>query len=92
MTKQEFKLKYFTNNFYWIDFNNYLMLQNIGVEFGCLNPVGTTSVIQWHDDFANLGFRTVNNKPTRFQKECFLLAGKTATSYKDMINDYFNLK
>ena len=92
MSKQEFKQKYFTNNFYWINFNNYQTLQAIGVEFGCLNPVGTTSIIQWHDDFYNLGFRTVGNKPTKFHKECFLLAGKKATSFDNMLNDYKQIR
>ena len=58
MNKKEFKQKYFTNNFYWINETNYENLQNIGVEFDCINPSGNKSIIEWHDGFKNLGFRT----------------------------------
>jgi hypothetical protein len=92
MTKLEFKQKYFTNNFYWVDVSNYKELQNIGIEFGCLNPSGKKSLINWHDGFQNLGFRTCDNRPTKFQKECFLLHNEKATSYEEMINDYKKLK
>ena len=92
MTKREFKQKYFTNNFYWVNRNNYKELQEIGVEFGCVNPSGDKSIIEWHDGFVNLGFRTRNeNMPTKFQKECFLTSKETATNYSEMIISYKTL-
>ena len=93
MERQEFKQKYFTNSFYWVDKDNYEKLQNIGLEFGCLNPSGETSIIEWHEGFNNLGFRTYakNGNITRFQKEPFLLHNQTATSFEEMINDYEHL-
>ena len=86
----QFKNKYFTNNFYWVNESNYKKLQEIGVELGCLNPNGTTSIIEWHDGFKNLGFRTYesNNFITRFQKEAFLISGKSATDYEEMLTEY----
>ena len=90
MTRKEFKQKYFTNNFYWINKSNYKQLQNIGVELGCLNPSGDISIIDWHDGFNNLGFRTYkkNNNITKFQKEPFLMHNEEATSFNAMLNDY----
>jgi len=94
MTEQEFKEKYFTDNFYWVNEHNYERLQNIGVELGCVNPSGVKSIIQWHDGFKNLGFRTrdENNGVTKFQKEPFLLHNHTATSFDEMIQNYESLK
>lgn len=91
MTREQFKEDYFTDNFYWVNKDNYEQLQNIGVEFGCLNPCGDKSIIEWHEGFKNLGFRTYNNKPTKFQKESFLLHGHSATSFEEMMNDYRKL-
>ena len=90
----QFKNKYFTNNFYWVNESNYQKLQEIGVEFGCLNPSGTTSLIKWHEGFKNLGFRTSerNNGITKFQKESFLLHNETATNYEEMLAEYELLK
>lgn len=92
--KSEFKNKYFTDNFYWVNENNYQKLQEIGIEVGCLNPIGETSIIKWHDGFKNLGFRTysLNNGITRFQKEPFLLHNETATNYEEMLAEYELLK
>lgn len=92
MNREEFKLKYFTNNFYWVNNKNYKQLQEIGLDFGCFSPIGDVSIIEWHDGFNNLGFRTYGSSPTRFQKECFLVDGDTATSFEDMIKDYKSLK
>lgn len=91
MTKKEFKKKYFTNNFYWISKDNYQQLQHIGIEFDCVNPLGYKDIINWHEGFKNLGFRTYekNNNVTKFQKEPFLLHNESATDYKAMITDYF---
>jgi len=92
MTKEEFKQKYFSNNFYWVNQNNYKELQEIGIEFGCVNPLGNKTIINWHNGFVNLGFRTRNEgMPTKFQKECFLTYNETATNYDEMILDYNNL-
>lgn len=90
---QSFKEKYFTNNFYWVNEGNYEQLQSIALEVGCLNPLGDKSIIQWHEGFKNLGFRTYerNNNVTKFQKEPFLLGGETATNFDEMIKDYESL-
>ena len=42
MTDKEikFKEKYFTNNFYWVNKDNYLRLQQIALEVGCLCHTG----------------------------------------------------
>ena len=93
MTKQEFKQKYFTNNFYWVSKNNYEKLQNIGIEYSCLNPSGEASIINWHEGFKNLGFRTYqkNSNVTIFQKEPFLMSHEVATNYSSMLIDYKKL-
>lgn len=90
MTAAAFKQKYFTNNFYWVNESNHQRLQEIGLEMGCLNPVGETSIISSHQGFNNLGFRTYerNGNVTRFQKEPFLLHDQTATNYEEMLADY----
>lgn len=93
MTKSEFKQKYFTNNFYWVNEKNYEKLQQIGIEVGCLCHTGDTSIIKWHEGFKNLGFRTYekNNNITIFQKEPFLLHTEKATDYDKMIKAYSEL-
>jgi len=90
MKKKEFKKKYFTNNFYWVTKQNYEQLQKIGIEFGCLCHTGKKEIIDWHDGFKNLGFRTYekNNNITQFQKEPFLLCVEEATSFEEMLKDY----
>ena len=94
MTKEEFKRKYFTNNFYWVNKENYKQLQEIGIEVGCMNPIGDSSIIEWHEGFKNIGFRTYekNNNITQFQKEPFLLHTDTATDYKEMIDSYIGIE
>lgn len=86
--RQKFKDKFFTNNFYWVNKENYLKLQEIGLKVGCLCHTGKTQIIEWHDGFKNLGFRTrpENNNVTMFQKECFLVHNQTATNYDEMLN------
>ena len=73
MEKKEFKQKYFTNNFYWVNKENYKRLQEIALEVGCLCHTGKAEIIEWHEGFKNLGFRTYekNNNVTVFQKESF---------------------
>ena len=90
MEIEEFKQKYFTDNFYWVNQSNYKELQEIGIEFGCVNPNKDKSIIEWHNGFANLGFRTYkrNGNVTVFQKEPFLPYNQKATSFEDMISDY----
>lgn len=90
MTKQEFKQKYFTNNFYWVNKENYKQLQEIGIELGCVNPNKEPSMIEWHEGFKNLGFRTYerNNNVTVFQKEAFLVNNQTATDFNEMLSVY----
>jgi hypothetical protein len=94
MNKKEFKLKKFTDNFYWINEDNYKRIQEIALEVGCLCHTGKSEIIEWHDGFKNLGFRTYekNNNVTVFQKEPFLLDGHEATSYNNMIFDYKTLQ
>ena len=91
MTRQEFKKKYFTNNFYWVNEKNHKQLQDIGIEFGCLNPLGYPGKIQWHEGFNNLGFRPNGDHPTKFQKEGFLSDKESATSFEEMLDDYKDL-
>lgn len=94
MTKEHFKKKYFTNNFYWVYKENHKELQRIGIEIGCLNPLGKKEHIDWHEGFKNLGFRTYeeNNYITKFQKEPFLLHNEDASSFQKMLRDYKQLK
>lgn len=71
MKLQEFKQKYFTNNFYWVNEKNYKQLQEIALEVGCLCHTGKKDIINWHEGFNNLGFRTYNKpqrKPTCFNR------------------------
>jgi len=90
MENEEFKQKYFTDNFYWVTQSNYKELQEIGIEFGCVNPNKDKSIIEWHNGFTNLGFRTYerNGNITVFQKEAFLVCTQFATNYNEMIADY----
>ena len=85
-----FKKKYFTHNFYWVNKENYKRLQEIALEMGCLCHTGKKVIIEWHDGFNNLGFRTYPeyNGITRFQKQGFLCDGDVATDYNDMISEY----
>jgi len=93
MTSKEFKEKYFTNSFYWVNESNYERLQHIGIKYGCVNPNGDCSIIEWHNGFNCLGFRTYekNNFVTRFQKEPFLTHNEEAVDYEEMIRDYESL-
>lgn len=93
MTRKEFKSKYFTNNFYWVEKLNYSQLQLIGLEFGCLCHNGKKEIINWHEGFKNLCFRTYekNNNVTVFQKEPFLSRNETATDVYEMLNKYLEL-
>ena len=90
MNKQEFKQKYFTDSYYWINENNYKQLQEIGLEVGCLCHTGKSEIIEWHEGFKNLGFRTYekNNNVTVFQKEPFLQRGEVASNFDEMLSDY----
>lgn len=54
MTKQEFKEKYLTNAFYWVNEDNYLKLQDIFQEFGIKCHTGNHNLIGWHEGFKNL--------------------------------------
>ena len=93
MTKEEFKQKYFTNNFYWVNKDNYKKLQEIALEVGCLCHTGHSEIIEWHEGFKNLGFRTYikNNNVTFFQKEPFLISPEKPTEYEEMFNKYIEL-
>ena len=90
MTPQEFKDKYFTNNFYWVNETNYETLQKIALAFGCLCHTMKREIINWHEGFTNLGFRTYekNGDVTVFQKEPFLLHNEKATSFDEMMKHY----
>ena len=94
MKSNEFKLKYFTDNFYCVNKENYKKIQEIAIEVGCLCHTGKKEIIEWHEGFNNLGFRTYesNNNITVFQKEPFLLHNHVATNYEEMISEYNNLK
>ena len=87
---QDFKDKYFTNNFYWVDESNYLELQKIGIKLGCLCHTKKPEIINWHEGFVNLAFRTYekNDNITVFQKEPFLCGNEKATSFNEMIYEY----
>lgn len=89
MTPKEFKEKFFTNNFYWVNEHNHKQLQEIAIEVGCLCHTGKREIIEWHDGFTNLGFRTYenNNNVTVFQKEPFLLSHESATDFNEMIKN-----
>ena len=41
-----FKNKYFTNNFYWVNENNYKPLQEMGITFGCLLHTGKNQSVK----------------------------------------------
>ena len=90
MTKEEFKQKYFTDNFYWVNEDNYKELQEIGIEVGCLCHTGKPEIIKWHDGFNNLGFKTYekNVYGTVLQQEPILLENHIATNYQEMLSDY----
>jgi hypothetical protein len=82
--------KYFTDNFYWINKDNFKKLQEIAIEMNCVNPNGDKSIIDLHNGFNNLGFRTKKGI-TKFQKECFLVHNQKATDYNEMIANYETL-
>ena len=88
-----FKNKYFTNNFYWVNENNYKQLQEIAITFGCLLHTGKKETIQWHEGFKNIAFRTYekNKGITVFQKEAFLSEREMATSFDEMLVDFKTL-
>lgn len=86
--KQEFKQKYFTNNFYWVNRENYKRLQEVAIEVGCLCHTGKVEIIEWHEGFKNLGFRTYDKNVTVFQKEPFLKYNEVATDFNKMLSDY----
>lgn len=90
MEAREFKRIYFTDNFYWVKKENYKRLQEIAIEFGCLCHTGKPEIIEWHEGFKNLGFRTYekNKNVTVFQKEAFLISGHQPTNYNQMLLDY----
>lgn len=88
--KQEFKQKYFTNNFYWVNKNNYRKIQEIAIELGCLLHTGQPEIIGWHEGFKNIGFRTRGGQ-TFFQKEAFLTEKENATDYDAMLSEYNTL-
>ena len=90
MIQEDFKAKYFTNNFYWVGQGNYKQLQDIAIELGCLCHTGKKEIIEWHDGFNNLGLRTYphNNNVTVFQKEPFLMEHEKATSFEEMLSAY----
>ncbi len=90
MTQEEFKEKYFSNNFYWVNERNYKQLQEISLKSGCLCHTGKKEIIEWHEGFKNLGFRTYkkNKFVTFFQKEPFLSHTENATDFAEMINVY----
>jgi hypothetical protein len=94
MKTKDFKQKYFTNNFYWVNKDNYLLLQKIAIEVGCICHTKKMEIIEWHKGFKNLGFRTYkeNNDITIFQKEPFLLGNEIATDFDEMIDDYNRLE
>lgn len=93
MNRSEFKKEYFTNSFYWVTKDNYSIIQEIGVEFGCVNTLGDKYIIAWHRGFKNIGFRTYakNNFVTVFQKEAFLTESETAQDVDMMLYHYKNL-
>ena len=90
MTQEEFKEKYFTNNFYWVNFDNHINIQAIALKVGCLLHTGKAEMIDWHEGLNNLGFRT-RNGTTWIQKEEFLLGSEDATDYQEMARDYRKL-
>lgn len=92
MKKEDFKKLYFTNNFYWIKLSNYKIIQQIGVEMGCVNSIGGTDLINMHEGFKNIGFRTNTHGQTKFQKEAFLLHNESATDPNEMIIAYNSMK
>lgn len=93
MSLEDFKQKFFTDNFYWVNENNYRQLQEIALEVGCLCFTGKKEIIEWHKGFKNLGFRTCqkNNNITVFQKEPFLMHNEIATNFDEMLINYENV-
>jgi len=91
--KEQFKNKYFSNNFYWVNESNYKKLQEIAIEVGCICHTGKKEIIEWHEGFKNLGFRTYekNRNITVFKKEPFLMEGHEATDYNEMIKGWIKL-
>ena len=85
--KEEFKKKYFSNNFYWVTFSNHIMLQYIAIEVGCLLHTGEPEMIKWHKEFSNLGFRTTQGI-SYMQKEAFLTHSENPTNYSKMLEEY----
>jgi len=56
MNREEFKEKYLTNSFYWVNQHNHQTLQLIFKEFDihCHMGVDKEMLITWHDTFKNL--------------------------------------
>ncbi len=93
MDFREFKRKYFTNNFYWVNKDNYKLLQLISIKVGCICHNGEKTIIEHHESFTNLAFRTYekNGGVTVFQKEPFLMHNEKATNFNEMLCDYEKL-
>lgn len=91
VSKDGFIKRFFRNNFYWVDEDNYKTLQEISLEIGCLCHTGEKEIIEWHKGFNNLGFRTRGNQ-IYFQKEPFLTNRESSTSYQNMLVYYKQLK
>lgn len=100
MNLKEFKSKYFTNNFYWVDENNFEKLQEIAFSVGCRWCTKDKKIIKWISEVSkdkfphnNLAFRTTleNDNITQCQAEPFLSYKEEATDFDKMLKDYKNI-
>jgi hypothetical protein len=95
MIRSEFKAKYLTNAFYWVNKSNYLILQQIFQEFGILCHTGE-GIINWHDKFHNLCTFPPDkwNDFEYYQKvDCWFpnCSYGEPKNYTDMLIDYIGL-
>jgi hypothetical protein len=86
MEREEFKKKYFTDNFYWLQLCDFQELQRIAIEMG----------LTWHTGDIDIMQESPHNNLVMFKGEYFQSAGFFITDakygeavvWKDMIADY----
>ncbi len=70
MTKEDFKQKYLVDAFFWINKDNYLLVQGVLQSFGYKSPTGD-GFISWHEGFKNLAtFKASKFKNFDYYQKC----------------------
>ena len=98
MERIEFEKKYLSCNFFWLtDHMQSYELQNILIEFGYKNPIGTESIIEMHKGFNKIAtFKPDEQRSYKYFQKVDIYNPSysygTAVDYGLFIKDYRNLK